>query len=162
MLEKIVRKVREHGVTGTAAAVARIAGEKSGYTSWRVRHAPRYASPTSDELAVIEDQLSAVGVQVHDYEPSPELFRAFKLEKSFPADYHGGEDGGVWDEKLLEHWIARGKFDLMGYGADDVYVDIAACGSPWAQVLRERANVQAFAIDLNVPRQFLAAVLSSG
>ena len=36
----------------------------------------------------------------------------------------------------------------MRYGSTDIYVDIAAAGSPWAQALRERKNINAYAIDL--------------
>lgn len=37
----------------------------------------------------------------------------------------------------MEHW-----------SSDDVYVDIAACNSPWAKVLREQRGLSAYAIDL--------------
>jgi len=57
-------------------------------------------------------------------------------------------NSGVWDEKLLEHWLAREILGLMDYRQDDVYVDVAAASSPWAKTLRERKGISAYAIDL--------------
>lgn len=45
-------------------------------------------------------------------------------------------------------WIAGERLCLAEFGADDVYVDVAAASSPWAKALRERRGVNAFAIDL--------------
>jgi ubiquinone/menaquinone biosynthesis C-methylase UbiE len=72
----------------------------------------------------------------------------FQQANYFPLDYHGGIDGPVWDEKLLEHWIASERLGLMNWQAEDTYVDVAACSSPWAKILREHFGMQAFAIDL--------------
>jgi Methyltransferase domain len=85
---------------------------------------------------------------VTDYAPDPALFQQFKTKAWFPSNYHGGEAGGVWDEKLLEHWVAGDLLGLWHWGQDDIYVDIAACNSPWAQCLRERLGLSTFAIDL--------------
>lgn len=38
--------------------------------------------------------------------------------------------------------------DLMAYEKSDIYIDVAAASSPWAQKLRDRQNVAAHAIDL--------------
>ena len=37
---------------------------------------------------------------------------------------------------------------MAEFGPQDVYVDVAACASPWAQTLRERSHLSSFAIDL--------------
>lgn len=78
----------------------------------------------------------------------PEQFAQFQAEQWFPPNYHGGQASGVWDEKLLEHWIAGERLGLAEFGADDIYVDVAAASSPWARTLRERRGLSAFAIDL--------------
>ncbi|QIK36952.1 hypothetical protein GWK36_01865 [Caldichromatium japonicum] len=144
--------IRRRGVLVTLVYTARWARRKSGWDAdaWRVRHAPRYRNPTPSELRVIEGDLANLGVVIEDYRVDPEFFTRFKAENPFPDDYHGGRAGGVWDEKLLEHFIAAQLLGLDGFGADDVYVDVAACNSPWARHLREARGVNAWAIDLEI------------
>jgi hypothetical protein len=115
-----------------------------------VRHAPRYAAPTPAELARIEKDLGALGVVVHDYFTPADAFETFRKAEYFPPDYHGGPPGGVWDEKLLEHLITSQMLGLTDFRPDDIYVDVAASSSPWANVLRERFGITAYAIDLEV------------
>lgn len=81
--------------------------------------------------------------------PPLDRFKQFQQEAWFPKDYHGGQASGVWDEKLLEHWIAGELLDLEHWSPEDIYVDIAACNSPWAKALRERRGLSAYAIDLS-------------
>ncbi|GMV17702.1 MAG: hypothetical protein AMXMBFR56_59260 [Polyangiaceae bacterium] len=123
---------------------------RTGLSRWRFRDAPKYESPTPAELESIERALAELGVQVQDYAPSPESFRAFQAAEWFPLDYHGGTRGKVWDEKLLEHWISSECLGLMRFGPGDVFVDVAAATSPWVKALRERKNIDAHAIDLGV------------
>jgi hypothetical protein len=75
-------------------------------------------------------------VTIHDYAPLVDAFAAFQSAQYFPMDYHGGLNGPVWDEKLLEHWIAAELLGLMNYHPTDIYVDVAAGSSPWVKVLR--------------------------
>lgn len=138
----LLDKVKKHGVIGAA----RIGRHR--YHQWAARKAPKYTSPTESEHAQIERDLRALGAVVEDYFLDPAAFKAFTDMRYFPPDYHGGMDGGVWDEKLLEHWITSQLLGLLEYKPDDVYVDIAASTSPWVKVLRERIGLQAFAIDL--------------
>jgi hypothetical protein len=144
----ILETIQRHGLLGTGRKALVLAQRKSGYDRWRFRNAPQYANPTPEELETIKRDLAELGVTIHDYAPPPAAFRSFQAENWFPPDYHGGRQGGVWDEKLLEHWIASERLGLMAYGSDDVYVDVAACTSPWARSLRERMGLSAFAIDI--------------
>lgn len=146
----ILETIRRRGLLGTAHKAFVLALVKSGYNRWRFRNAPQYANPTPDELEAIERDLAALGVAVHDYAPSPPAFHAFLREDWFSPDYYGGKQGGVWEEKLLEHWIASELLELMDYGPEDIYVDVAAASSPWTQCLRERKGLCAFAIDIGV------------
>lgn len=143
--------VKKYGVFGTAQHAIVAAARKSRrlYCRWSVRNAPRYVSPTAAELEQIELELAGLGVTVHDYSPPAEEFAAFVQAGYFPSDYHGGVDSGVWDEKLLEHWITADLLGLMQYEASDIYVDVAASSSPWAKIVRERFGKSAFAIDLS-------------
>ena len=147
----VINKVRKHGLLGaTAIGAGRLKSEVYfRYSAWRFRDAPKYANPTKEELSRIEAELSALGVVMHDYIPSPDQFQKFKAAHWFPKKYHGGHDSGVWDEKLLEHWIAGELLQLDQYSSSDVYVDIASFDSPWAKILRERLGIAAFAVDLS-------------
>jgi SAM-dependent methyltransferase len=117
------------------------------YHLWRVRNVPCYASPSASDLGAIERELAAAGIAVRSFAPSPRAFADFQLAGYFPSDYHGGTDGEVWDEKLLEHWIAAERLGLMTYSPSDIYVDVAAGSSPWVQALRARHGMVAFAVD---------------
>lgn len=145
----IKETIYHHGLGGLARKLLFSLGRKSGYTGWRFRDAPQYTNPTEAELESIEYELAKLGVIIQNYTPSPESFKAFLAENWFPADYHGGMTSGVWDEKLLEHWIACERLGLMDYGSNDIYVDVAAANSPWVKNLRERKGISAFAIDIN-------------
>jgi len=141
----LLEKIRRRGVIGSAREGGRMLSRK--YNLWRVRNAPRYASPTPAELVTIEQEIITAGIALHDISPSPEAFSDFQKQSYFPADYHGGPNGPVWNEKLLEHWIAAECLGLMSYSPPDIYVDIAAGSSPWVQALRQRHGLTAFAVD---------------
>jgi len=146
----LIEKIRYHGFVGSA--LIGIGGGRRRarlrYDRWRVRNAPLYVNPMPEELTAIERDLHVLDIVVEDFSPSSALFKEFQAEAWFLPTYHGGRAGGVWDEKLLEHWISGGLLGLAEYGADDIYVDVAACASPWVKELRERCNLNAFAIDL--------------
>lgn len=122
---------------------------RSGYFKLIHRNANQYVGPTNNELDMIETEFRNQGIKILDYQPDAERFRDFASENWFPPEYHGGLHGGVWDEKLLEHWISSEKLGLTGYKPDDIYLDVAAASSPWAKSLRDRMNLNAFAIDLS-------------
>lgn len=124
-------KSRKHGLLGSARKGAQslfglVRAQYLGirYPAWRFRDAPQYASPTPTELLAIEADLRTLGVSTEDYAPPVDRFERFRAERWFPSDYHGGSTGEVWDEKLLEHWIASEILGLGEFGADDIYVDI--------------------------------------
>ncbi len=144
----LIDKIQRHGIAGSAKIALYKLKSKSGYTKWQFRHAPVYANPTPAELEQIEQGLLALGIELQDYAPPPVEFHTFKTQDWFPPDYHGGLNSGVWDEKLLEHWISSEKLGVMHYGPQDIYVDVAAAGSTWAQAMRVRKNINAYAIDL--------------
>ena len=146
--------LKRRGVLGTASYAARVAGRKLGWYEFRFRHVPRYKAPTADELSLIENELRGLGIDVEDYYADADAFRAFHAANLFPADYHGGVGSGVWDEKLLEHFIAFQLLRMKDFSGNDVYVDIAACNSPWAHALRTRLQVNAYAIDLELGESY--------
>lgn len=144
----VIDKIRRHGFKGSLRKLLIKINNKSGYTKWRFQKAPVYANPTESELAIIETDLTQLGVKLYDHTPSPEKFKLFQQEGWFSPNYHGGQNSAVWDEKLLEHWLASEMLGLMHYDSQEIYIDIAAAGSPWAKTLRGRKNIFAYAIDL--------------
>jgi len=145
----LLEKIHRHGLKGSVHKMLLHAQHISGWTAWYHRDTPCYQNPTPHELKIIEQDLAALGVIIDDYAPSSETFWKFQKENWFPVDYHGGINGEVWDEKLLEHWISSERLALMSYRRKDIYVDIAAASSPWVQMLRERKKLNSFAIDLS-------------
>lgn len=146
----------QHCIRPGPASVWR-SGLRFGLRSWfrlRASRAPDYVAPNDDELASIERRMEALGMPCADLDLDPVEFGAFAARFRFGPDYHGGTDGGVYQEKLLEHFVAWKILGLDAPGAAP-YLDIAACGSPWTRLLRED-GIEAYAIDLEVPPQFQA------
>lgn len=156
----MLKKFKRYGLKGSASigislARYRLKTLQRKYDLYRLRNAPRYANPTATELEKIEQDLESLGIKVVDYNPDPGAFNSFLEQRWFPLDYHGGIDSGVWHEKLLEHFIAKDLLALNSYDPSDVYVDIAACNSPWAAILREKLGIHAYAIDVSpVPEKY--------
>lgn len=122
---------------------------KVEYYAKKHRSAFHYQDPNEDELKQIEADLVRLGVKTMDYNPNPEKFSSFCADDWFPHDYHGGRFGGVWDEKLLEHWIVAEKCNFLNSQKTISYLDVAANNSPWAKLLREKKHINAFAIDMD-------------
>jgi SAM-dependent methyltransferase len=127
-------------------ALVRLAARR--WLALRSQSAPAYRPPTPDELTSIEQSLTTQGMPCADYRVDPSAFRDWRAQAGFPSDYHGGAAGGVYDEKLLEHYVAWQLLSLSSPSGAP-YVDVAACASPWAKLLRER-GIEAHAIDLAV------------
>lgn len=119
------------------------------YHTVRTRGAPEYSNPSNQELEEIEHRCNDLGMPCHDFIVDPDDFHSFFNDAGFPDDYHGGLASGVYLEKVLEHYVAW-KFLRLGNSFRGSYLDVAACSSPWARLLRGN-GVDAFAIDLSVP-----------
>jgi hypothetical protein len=157
----MLEKVKRHGLKGSAtrslilirwhleALRKQYEQVRKQYELFRLRNAPRYANPSPSELEGIESDLKALGIKVFDYYLDPHGFQDFVELRWFPVGYHGGINSGVWYEKILEHYIAKDLIGLDSYNSSDIYVDIAASNSPWATILREKLEINAYAIDLS-------------
>jgi hypothetical protein len=144
-MSSVMHRIVEKGPRGVARAVVRRATRLLHLA--RTAVAPRYRAPSPEDRAAIERRLTALGMNCEDYRVNPAAFRVFRERFDFPPDYHGGADSGVYEEKLLEHFVA---WDLLGLDREPQrwpYVDIAGAASPWARLLRERGH-EAWAIDL--------------
>ena len=151
----LTNTIRKHGVIGTAKKASALALKKSGWYHFKFRRVDKYQNPTGEELILIEQELTKLGIPIKDYVVKAETFHQFKQDFLFPEDYHGGIKSGVWDEKLLEHFIAFERLGLKNYRPQDIYIDMAACGSPWAKILKEKQNLaSSYAIDVSIAVQY--------
>ena len=107
---------------------------------------PEYRPPDEAEWTRIECDLAAQGIAIEALRVSAPDFTAFQETFPFPSDYYDGTGGAIHVEKQLEHYIA---WLLIGPERPQMqpYLDVAACASPWAMLLRER-GVESYAIDL--------------
>lgn len=111
---------------------------------------PEYQGPTRGELQQIEDALRDKGIAISDYFVDLADFGRFKKDFHFGPDFYGGERSPLFNEKVLEHFIAY-DLGIRNSDKDAIYVDIAASNSPWAMLLREQ-GYSAFGIDLEKSR----------
>lgn len=114
----------------------------------RVLGCEEYRAPTEAQLGQIENALATLGIPCGDLRVDAARYAAFKLRFIFPVDYHGGPGGGVYEEKLLEHYLAWDILGLAEAPARWPYVDIAGASSPWARMLRAE-GLEAFCLDLD-------------
>lgn len=151
---EIIQKIRRRGVRRAVALGPRYLLDRVGIRKrWYMyvnKNAEMYRSPTIGDLLEIEAALASSDIFVCPFTVDPNDFQAFLDDRFFPDSYHGGRGSAVWTEKLLEHYVAYKLLGLNGYAPNDVYIDVAASGSPWAKVLRERLGIEAYAIDLEI------------
>ena len=146
----LVSKIIEKGPGGTAKAA--LERGKKLYHRIRTRNAPEYNNPTDVELETIEQRLREMSIPCQDFEIVLDEYFSFVEKMNFPPEYHGGIAGGVYSEKLVEHYVAW-KLLNLGTTSGGKYVDVAACGSPWAMLLR-KAGVESYAIDLAISDEY--------
>ncbi len=150
-----LRLIKRHGLIGALKRIPHFflddLGLRRKYLSKKYPQSVFYKNPTVDDISKIENQLSILNIAVHDLHIDTADFKLFCSNYQFPHDYHGGINSPVWTEKLLEHYIAFNLIGLANLSPQETYIDIAACNSPWAKILKEKNTCDAFAIDLAVP-----------
>lgn len=151
---EIIEKIRRKGIGRAVALGPRYLLDRVGVSKrWYMyvnKNAEMYRSPTHGELSEIEASLASAGIAVCPFMVDAGDFQAFLDKELFPDSYRHGKSAGVWTEKMLEHYISYKLLGLDKYASGDIYVDVAASGSPWAKVLRERLGIEAYAIDLEM------------
>ncbi len=103
-----------------------------------------------DNLQVYENlkqRLVALNVPVEDFSIDISDFENWL--KSFPevANSYRGM-GDVFIEKCLEHYLS---YRLLNIKNNDVYIDIAAAGSDFADILHRSMGVKSYVLDLTYP-----------
>ena len=94
----------------------------------------------------LKERLSAIDVPVEEVEIDIQEFEHWLI--SFPEiNIHYRNMGDVHIEKCLEHYLA---YRFLNINKDDLYIDIAASGSQWTDVLNNR-GIKSFKLDLSYP-----------
>lgn len=95
----------------------------------------------------LKEQLRKNGVTVDDVEVDVMEFERWLQGFARLRDHYSAL-GDVCIEKCLEHYLV---WKHLAIKKGEVYVDVAAAGSPWATHLR-RSGVEAYRLDLSYPR----------
>ena len=74
-------------------------------------------------------------------------FRRYVERADYPRAYRE-TFGELFIEKALEHFVS---LELMAVGPDDVFVDIASCSSPFADIVERLGHCTAYRQDLDFP-----------
>jgi ubiquinone/menaquinone biosynthesis C-methylase UbiE len=99
------------------------------------------------DIADLRRRLVQIGIPVRDYAVDVRDFEQWR--RRFPElDRMYAPLGDVHIEKLLEHYLTC---TLLNIRSGDILIDVAACGSPWAQVLR-REGIESYRLDLSYPK----------
>lgn len=91
------------------------------------------ADPSLDDRLAAE--IAEAGVEVGECRIDLEGYHAYLREANYPRTYHGGGEveGLNFPEKTLEHFVSA---QILGLGPDDVYMDVAADRSPFAEIVK--------------------------
>lgn len=105
---------------------------------------------TGGFYARLKERLLAIGVPVEEVDIDISDFECWlddfcEIKKHYQSA--GDVSGDVVVEKCLEHYLA---FRHLRVSKSDVYIDIAAGGSPWARILNKK-GIKSYRLDLAYP-----------
>jgi len=92
----------------------------------------------------LKRRLIESGVPVEDIEIDIDDFQMWKKMNRVMEDTYK-KLGDVFIEKLLEHYLS---YTLLEIKEGDVFIDVAASGSPWADILSKR-GIESYRLDLS-------------
>lgn len=94
----------------------------------------------------LKDRLLEIGVPVQEVDIDVSDFESWLNDFSeIKRRYQRRSKHKI--EKCLEHYLTFRHLNIHG---DDVYIDIAASGSPWAEILNKR-GIKSYKLDLSYP-----------
>jgi len=91
----------------------------------------------------LKDRLLEAGIPVTEIDIDVSDFERWMNDFPEVTKYYQ-ETGDVFIEKCLEHHLAAKHLNISN---GDVYIDIAASGSPWADILNKR-GIKSYSLDL--------------
>lgn len=96
----------------------------------------------------MRDQLVQLGIRVEDVSIDVSDFR--KWLHAYPQiDFHYQGSADAHTEKCLEHYLS---LTYLGLSPNDTFIDIAAAGSPFSELLHRRIGLTAYRLDLSFPK----------
>ncbi len=98
-----------------------------------------YFNALKEKLITLDISVKEVDIDISDFESWLDNFSEIRNH------YQTWDE--VFIEKCLEHYLA---FRNLSTSQDDVYIDIAAAGSPWADILNKK-GIKAYRLDLCYP-----------
>jgi hypothetical protein len=99
------------------------------------------------DYEMIRQEMESAGIEVLPYKINMDDFHRWLKMTSFPHTYKNLY-GQLFIEKALEHYLGSIFLEL---DENDVFLDIAASGSPWAQMAERLYGCNAYALDLIYP-----------
>lgn len=106
--------------------------------------------PTLDDALV--KAFEKEGISVKEHVIDVEGYKSYLEQVQYPDSYYGGgkdpEDN--FTEKTLEHYVST---DFIDFGPDTVFIDVAACTSPFYHIVRRLYGAtQTYQQDLIYPK----------
>ncbi|MEM7102119.1 MAG: methyltransferase domain-containing protein [Bacteroidota bacterium] len=101
--------------------------------------AEHLANPQLDDQ--LSDNLVSAGIRVKDFYIEKVGYEAYMAAAKYPESYYGGgfDSSQNFVEKTLEHYVSTKFIDFM---PETVFVDIAACTSPFSENIRSIYGVK--------------------
>lgn len=96
-------------------------------------------------------EFEEIGISVLPYHIDPSGYDTWIKEGKYPESYYGGGNDPEqnFTEKTLEHYVSAQFFDLK---ESSVFIDIAACTSPFSRILAEKHSATTYQQDLIYPK----------
>jgi hypothetical protein len=109
----------------------------------------RYLGYPPSDNARVRSQLERLSppVPVVPYRVDTAAFRLYLDRAGYPSSYRE-TFGSLFVEKALEHFVS---LELMPVVPDDVFIDIASCSSPFADIVERLDRCTAYRQDLDFP-----------
>jgi len=106
---------------------------------WGHISAEHLQDPSLDEE--LARTFGSMGIAVEPYYIPEAAYRQYLREVTYPDSYYGGgrDPKANFTEKSLEHFVS---LQFLQLNAHSVFVDIAACNSPFHQIVRQYLGVR--------------------
>ncbi|MCB0840396.1 MAG: methyltransferase domain-containing protein [Bacteroidetes bacterium] len=98
------------------------------------------------------DQLKVNDIKVKEYTIDVKGYHSYIKKVNYPESYYGGglDSEANFTEKTLEHYVST---DFISFDSHTVFIDVAACTSPFYQIVRRLYGTsQTYQQDLIYPK----------
>lgn len=97
--------------------------------------AEHLADPQLD--IALSQAISDTGISVRTHRIDVDAYHDYIQQVNYPSSYYGGglDPQSNFVEKTLEHYVST---EFISFGPDTVFVDVAACTSPFYTIVRQQ------------------------